>query len=231
MIPLRDDSPMASRPVITVTLLVAVALLFLRQSSLGQPGAQAAVYALGLIPSVLFGLHELPAELAIVPPSATIVTSMFLHGGWMHLLGNMLYLWIFGDNVEDAMGHTRFLAFYLLCGTAAAFAQALPDPHSTVPMIGASGAISGVLGAYLLLFPRARVLAVIPIGFFLYTVRWPANVVLIGWFVVQFLSNAFAPAGGAGVAFRAHLGGFIGGMVLIGLFKKPGVPLFNPLRQ
>ena len=229
LIPLRDDNPAASRPIVTVALLAAVALLFLRQYSLGPEAGQLAIYSLGLIPSVLFGLHELPAELAVVPPVTTILTSMFLHGGWMHLLGNMLYLWIFGDNVEDAMGHSRFLAFYLLCGTAAALAQALPDPHSTIPMIGASGAISGILGAYLLLFPRAKILAVIPIGFFLYTVRWPASIVLIGWFIVQFLSNALA-SGGGGVAFRAHLGGFVAGMVLLPLFKKHDVPIHNPLR-
>lgn len=214
----------------TVALITTITLAFLWQLSLGQPAGLAAVYALGLIPSVVFGLHELPPDLAILPASATIVTSMFLHAGWMHLIGNMLFLWIFGDNVEEAMGHAKFLGFYLLCGVAAALAQALPDPHSTIPMIGASGAISGVLGAYLLLFPRARVLVLIPIGFFLYTVRWPASVVLIGWFTLQFLSSTLAAAGEGGVAFRAHLGGFVAGLVLVVLFKKPGVRLFNPLR-
>lgn len=231
MIPLSDDNPTKTRPLVTIALMTAIALVFLWQLSLGQAGGQAAVYALGLIPSVMLGLHELPSELAILPSSATLVTSMFLHGGWMHLIGNMLFLWIFGDNVEEAMGRARFLLFYLLCGVAAALAQALPDSHSNIPMIGASGAISGILGAYLLLFPRARVLVMIPLGFFLYTVRWPASVVLIGWFAVQFLNSAFAAAGEGGVAFRAHLGGFIAGLALVALFKRPNVPLFNPLRR
>lgn len=231
MIPLRDDNPSATRPLVTVALLVAVALAFFWQLSLGPRGGEAMVYALGLIPGVLLGQHELPAELALVPPSVTVLTSMFMHGGWMHLLGNMLYLWIYGDNVEDAMGHRKFMLFYLACGAVAALAQALPEPHSTTPMIGASGAISGVLGAYLLLFPRARVLVLVPIGFLLYTVRWPASIVLIGWFLLQLLNNALAAGAGAGgVAFRAHLGGFLAGMALVGFFKRPGVRLFNPLR-
>jgi len=231
MIPLRDDNPSEMRPVVTVALLVAVALVFLWQLSLGPRDGEAIVYALGLIPGVLLGQHELPAELAIVPPVTTILTSMFMHGGWLHLLGNMLYLWIYGDNVEDAMGHAKFLLFYLVCGVAAALTQALPDPHSVVPMIGASGAISGVLGAYLLLFPRAHVVVLIPLGFLMYTVRWPASVVLIWWFVLQFLSNALAAGGqGGGVAFRAHVGGFAAGMLLVVFFKRPGFRLYNPLR-
>jgi membrane associated rhomboid family serine protease len=175
MIPLRDDNPSEIRPVVTVALLAAVAGVFLWELSLGPRGGEAAVYALGLIPGVLLGEHELPADLALVPPVATVLTSMFMHAGWLHLLGNMLYLWIYGDNVEDAMGHAKFLLFYLVCGVVAALTQALPDPHSVVPMIGASGAISGVLGAYLLLFPHARVVVLIPLGFFLYTARWPTS--------------------------------------------------------
>lgn len=228
MIPLRDDNPSASKPVVTVTLLVIVALVFFWQFSVGPSAGEAVVYALGLVPGVLFGQHELPEGLAIVPPSATILTSMFLHGGWLHLLSNMLFLWIYGDNVEDAMGHAKFLLFYVVCGIAAALTQALPDPHSTIPMIGASGAISGVLGAYLLLFPRARILVLIPLGFFLYTTRLRASIVLIWWFVLQFVSAA-ATSGG-GVAFRAHVGGFVAGMALVAVFKRPGVRLFNPLR-
>jgi membrane associated rhomboid family serine protease len=230
MIPLRDDNPSELRPVVTVALIAVVTLVFLWQLSLGPRGAEAAAYSLGLIPSVLFGINTLPAELIAVPPVLTILTSMFLHGGWLHLIGNMLYLWIFGDNVEDAMGHGRFLLFYLACGVAAALAQALPDPQWTLPMIGASGAISGVLGAYLLLYPRAHVLVLVPIGFFLQTLRLPAGVVLLLWFGLQFLSNLFAPAGGGEVAFRAHLGGFVAGLVLVGLFKRPGFRLVNPLR-
>jgi len=231
MIPLRDDNPSELRPIVSVSLIVILGLVFIWQLTLGVLGGQAAVYSLGLIPSVLFGTNPLPAELALVPPSLTILTSMFLHGGWLHLIGNALYLWIFGDNVEDALGHVRFIVFYLVCGAVAALAQALPDPQSTIPMIGASGAISGVLGAYLLLYPHARVLVGIPLGFYLHTVRMPAGIVLLMWFALQFLSNMAAPPGTGGVAFRAHIGGFVAGVVLVGLFKRRGFRLFNPLRS
>jgi membrane associated rhomboid family serine protease len=231
MIPLRDDNPSELRPIVAITLIVICTLVFLWQISHGTQGAQTVIYSLGLIPSVLFGINELPAELATVPPTLTILTSMFLHGGWLHLIGNMLYLWIFGDNVEDAMGHVRFTIFYVLCGVAAAFAQAIPDPNSTVPMVGASGAISGVLGAYLLLYPHARVLVAIPIGFYLHTMRLPAGIVLLLWFGLQFLSNMLtASSGGGGVAFRAHIGGFVAGMVLVTVFKRRGFRLMNPIR-
>jgi membrane associated rhomboid family serine protease len=156
---------------------------------------------------------------------------MFLHGGWMHLIGNMLYLWIFGNNVEDAMGHVRFVIFYLLCGVAAVFAQALPDATSTIPMIGASGAISGVLGAYLLLYPRAHVLVAIPLGFYMRTMYLPAMVVLGFWFVLQLINSALADPGQGGVAFGAHIGGFVAGMVLLPLFKHRNVRLFAPPRH
>jgi membrane associated rhomboid family serine protease len=231
MIPLRDDNPSELRPIISITFIVMCVLAFLWQFAQGPRGGQAVVYSLGLIPSVLFGLRELPPELATVPSTLTIFTSMFLHGGWMHLIGNMLYLWIFGDNVEDAMGHGRFTVFYVLCGVAAALAQAIPDPTSTIPMVGASGAISGVLGAYLLLYPHARVLVVIPIGFYLHTTRLPAGIVLALWFVIQFISNlAASGSGGGGVAFRAHIGGFVAGMVLVLFFKRRGYRLFHPIR-
>jgi membrane associated rhomboid family serine protease len=164
MIPLRDDNPSNSTPFVTYTCIALCVLAFLWQFSLGE-GGQRAIYALGVIPAVLLGDAQLPPELAVVPPSVTVLTSMFMHGGWMHLIGNMLYLWIFGDNVEDSMGHGRYLVFYVLCGVAAALAQALPEPNSEIPMVGASGAISGVLGAYVLLHPHARVLVVIPLGF------------------------------------------------------------------
>jgi membrane associated rhomboid family serine protease len=140
----------------------------------------------------------------------------------------MLYLWIFGDNVEDAMGHGRFVVFYLVCGVAAVFAQALPEPSSTVPMVGASGAISGVLGAYLLLYPHARVLVVIPFGFYFHPMRIPAGLVLVLWFGLQLLSNLMAQPGQGGVAFRAHIGGFVAGMILIAMFKRRRVRLRLP---
>jgi membrane associated rhomboid family serine protease len=220
MIPLRDDNPSSMPPVVTIAFIVTCVLTFLWQVSLGPTRGEQIIYALGVIPSVLFGERELPPDLAIVPPTMTMLTSMFMHGGWMHLIGNMLYLWIFGDNVEDTMGHARFVAFYVLCGIAAALAQAVPDPDSTIPMVGASGAISGVLGAYLLLFPHARVLVAIPFGFILHTARIPAGIVLVLWFGLQLLSSAMTPAGQGGVAFRAHIGGFIAGMLLMPLFRQ-----------
>jgi membrane associated rhomboid family serine protease len=181
-----------------------------------------------MIPATVFGDKSLPPELAIIPPWMTAFTSMFMHGGWMHLIGNMLYLWIFGNNVEDSMGHVRFVFFYLLCGIAAVLAQAWPDPDSAVPMIGASGAISGVLGAYLLLFPHARVLVAIPFGIIVHTMRIPAGFVLGFWFLMQLLSSATAGDQQGGVAFGAHIGGFIAGMALIPFFKYRRIRLLSP---
>ena len=229
MFPLHDDNPTRIVPVITVTFLVTCVLVFIWQISLGQH-FERAIYSFGAIPSVVFGIKALPAELDIVPPWTTVFTSMFMHGGWMHLIGNMLYLWIFGNNVEDAMGHVRFVIFYILCGIAAFLAQSLPEPQSIIPMVGASGAISGVLGAYLLLYPHARVLVAIPFGFIIHTTRLPAGWVLVFWFVLQIISSALAGEGQGGVAFGAHIGGFIAGMVLIPLFKYKSYPLFAPRR-
>jgi len=227
VIPLHDDNPTRIRPVVTVGLIAACVVVFLWQVSLGEAGYRRAVYALGFVPAVLFGEAALPPGLAVVPPVMTLLTSMFLHGGLWHLAGNMLYLWIFGNNVEDAMGHGRFVAFYLVSGLAAALAQALADPGSTVPMIGASGAVSGVLGAYLLLYPHARVLVLIPLGFFSQLVRVPAVWVLGLWFLIQIVSSLAAEPGRGGVAWYAHIGGFVAGMVLIPLFKRRDVPLFH----
>jgi membrane associated rhomboid family serine protease len=153
---------------------------------------------------------------------------MFLHGSWMHLGGNMLYLWVFGNNVEDAMGHVRFAIFYLACGAVAALAQAAQEPSSTIPMIGASGAIGGILGAYLLLHPHARILVVVPFGF-LIPLRIPAFIVLGLWFVIQFIATASSTGddGGGGVAYWAHIGGFAAGLVLVLVLKRRDVPLFD----
>ena len=195
-------------------------LVFLWQSSLSQESSQAAIYALGFIPAVLFGNVELPAQLAWLPAPTTVLTSMFLHGGLLHLAGNMLYLWIFADNIEDSMGHGRFLLFYVVCGVVAAFAQAAPELGSTIPMIGASGAVSGVLGAYVLLFPRARILVVVPLLVVFYTLRLPAFIVLGVWFVGQLLNSLAASEVGGGIAFRSHVGGFLAGLLLIKLFQR-----------
>lgn len=227
MIPLKDDNPTTLVPFVSYTILAACVAVFLWQVSLEPRAAQAAVYALGMIPAVLLGDATLPPELVMVPPMATLFTSMFLHGGWMHLIGNMLYLWIFADNVEDAMGHVRFVVFYIICGLAAALAQAALDPGSEIPMVGASGAISGVLGAYLLLHPKAHVLVFIPLGYFMQLVRLPAMLVLGAWFLLQLFQQMSAPSGQGGVAFMAHIGGFVVGMALIPLFKYRRVALFD----
>ena len=231
MIPLRDDNPSSITPIVSWVLIGVCVLAFLWQVSLGPRDGQVAVYALGVIPAILFEGARLPPELVMVPPLATVFTSMFLHGGWMHLIGNMLYLWIFGDNVEDSMGHGRFAAFYVLCGVAAVLAQSLPDTHSQVPMIGASGAISGVLGAYLLLYPHARVLVLIPLGFFSQIVYLRAGIVLGLWFALQLFNSLMTPPGGGGVAFGAHIGGFVAGLALIPVFKRRNVRLLHPDRR
>jgi len=228
MIPLRDDNLTSIKPGVTISLIVTNSLVFIWQWSLGPGAGQALVFALGMIPVVLFDQASLPPELHLVPAEMTVLTSMFLHGGWMHLLGNMLYLWVFGNNVEDSMGHGRFIVFYLLCGICAALAQALVNPLSEIPMIGASGAISGILGAYLLLYPHARIMVLLPLGFFITTVYLPASLVLIFWFVLQLFSSAAASSASGDVAFVAHIGGFVAGMAMIPLFKDRRVSLLAP---
>jgi membrane associated rhomboid family serine protease len=227
MLPLKDDIPSQRPPVVTLAVIAANVLVFLYQLSLsmsGDPGAGRAaeelVIEFGAMPCRLTGACDAPDDFPF--PVLTIFTSMFLHGGLLHIAGNMLYLWIFGDNVEDALGHGRFLLFYVVSGVAAALAQTLVNPASAVPMVGASGAISGVLGAYLLLFPYARILTLITFGFFIRFVYVPAIVVLGFWIVVQFFAGVAAfsvtSASGreaGGVAWFAHIGGFVAGIVLL----------------
>lgn len=228
MIPLHDDNPTSIRPVVTIAVIALCVVVFLWEISLGQQGFQQAVFAFGVIPAVLFENARLPAELDLLPAELTVISSMFLHGGWMHLIGNMLYLWIFGNNIEDVMGHKRFVVFYLLCGIAAALAQAMAYPSAQIPMVGASGAISGVLGAYLLLFPHARIYVVVPVFIIFYTVYLPALVVLGFWFLLQLLNSGAATGGEGGTAWFAHIGGFLAGMALIPFFKHKHVRFFNP---
>ncbi len=228
-IPLYDDNPTARTPVVTIAIIALCVLVFLWQLSLGEREVVAAVYSFGVIPGVLFGYVDLPPHLDLVPAWLTVLTSMFMHGGVLHLAGNMLYLWIFGNNVEDSMGRGRFIVFYVLCGIAAALAQGLAAPESQVPMIGASGAIGGVLGAYIMLHPRAnvRVFFWFIIIFRLFNI--PAVIVLGVWFLGQVLSGVTTPTDGeGGVAFWAHVGGFVAGAVLIPFFKRREVPLFEP---
>jgi len=227
LIPIQDDNPLVRTPLLTYAVMALCALTFLWQLTLGGEGFRRAVFAFGVIPAVLSGRAALPPELALIPAPLTLFTSMFLHGGIMHLLGNLLFLWIFSDNVEDRLGRWRFALFYLCCGIGAALAQVLPEPGSKIPMIGASGAISGVLGAYMIMYPHAQVRVVIPVFFVLQIVRLPALLVLGFWFLIQLLSSLLAQPGTGGVAFRAHIGGFVAGLILLPLFRPrrhPGRP-------
>lgn len=231
MIPISDDNPTHSFPILTVILIAACVTVFAWQLSLGEAAGQQAVYAFGFIPATVFLDADLPPDIAVIPPELTVFSSMFLHGSIMHIAGNMLYLWIFGNNVEDALGKSRFIVFYLVTGVAAAFAQGVAAPASEIPMIGASGAISGVLGAYLLLFPHARVLCLIPLGIVLYPVRIAAVFVLGLYLVLQIGSALLANPDEPGVAFLAHIGGFVAGMALVPFFKRRDVALFAPARS
>jgi membrane associated rhomboid family serine protease len=219
VIPIRDINPTERFAIITVLLIAANCVVFLFELLPGSAD-EALVSTFALVPARLFSTGRTEH---VLPVWATIITSMFLHGGFIHVAGNMLYLWIFGNNVEDAMGRMRFLLFYLLCGVIAAYTHAFAHADSQVPMIGASGAVSGILGAYLLLYPRARVLTLMLFGFYVRTFEVPAMFVLGFWFLLQFLNALLMSGGGMGVAWYAHVGGFVAGIILIGLFKRRSV--------
>jgi membrane associated rhomboid family serine protease len=220
MIPLRDRNPSGIFPAVTLALIAANVIMFLYEVHLG-PGLMKFLQHHALIPAEVTGsvrYHAIRYSDTVEP----FFTSMFLHGGWMHLIFNMWFLWIFGDNVEDTLGAVRYIAFYFLCGLGAALTQFAIQPHSTVPMLGASGAIAGVLGAYAVLYPGARVVTLVPIVFFLQIIEVPAIVILGYWFVLQILSGsltALTPTQG-GTAFWAHVGGFAAGALLI-LVMRP----------
>ena len=224
VIPLHDDNPTTLRPYVTAGILIACVLAYLLID---------ANETFGLVPAVLTGREILPPDIAVIPAWATAFTYMFMHGGFWHLAGNMLFLWIFGNNIEEAMGHTRFFLFYVACGIVAVFSQALPNPGSIIPIVGASGAISGVLGAYMLLFPRARVLLGLPLGFVNVEFgRFPAVWVLATWFALQLLFVGIAAARGlgesqGGIAFGAHIAGFVAGLALVTIFKRRHVRLWR----
>ncbi len=232
MFPLKDDNPTTIIPFITLALIAVNVLVFLYQISLGPRSSQLFVYQYGTIPAVVAGEQRLPANIAAIPPVLSIFTSMFLHGSWMHLIGNMWFLWIFGNNIEEAMGRVRYICFYLVCGFIASWSHILSNPDSILPSIGASGAIAGVLGAYIMLYPRARVWTMIFLLFFFRLMYIPAGIILGYWFLLQVLSGSMAGRQDAGgVAFWAHIGGFIAGMLLVGLFKKKEIRFFNPPRH
>jgi membrane associated rhomboid family serine protease len=238
VIPYRDENPTVRPPVLTWTIVAINVIVWLLVQGAGTTstlpdgrvtGLAASVCNLGLIPGELTLRAEVGAGLPLgeglvctIDPgrqAAHLITSMFLHGGWMHIIGNMWFLWIFGNNVEDSMGKLRFAIFYVLCGLGAAFAQVAAQPASMVPMVGASGAIGGVMGAYVILYPRVRVFTLVPLGFFMTSVALPAWVMLGYWMLLQLLGTL----GGAeaGVAFWAHIGGFAAGAVLVKLFARP----------
>lgn len=219
MIPLRDLNPTRTFPIVTVLLIAANVAVFFYQVTLPARLEQRFLMHYAMIPGRV--AEELGHPGAPLLGAATILTSMFLHGGFMHLLGNMWFLWVFGDNIEDRLGHLRYLIFYLLCGVGAALAHFLTDARSTIPVVGASGAISGVLGAYFLLFPGRKVVTLIPLVIVFFTVKLPAVVILGYWFAIQFL-NGFVSLGGQqgpGVAWWAHIGGFVLGLVLVRVFE------------
>jgi membrane associated rhomboid family serine protease len=232
MFPYRDENQALRRSYVTIVLIALNVFAWITVQGAGSMlPLMTSVCNLGLIPGELTGALEpgtaFPLAEGLVcetdPGTQTshLFTSMFLHGSWMHLLGNMWFLWLFGDNVEDSMTRPRFVAFYLLCGVAAAFAQVFTSPASGIPMVGASGAISGVMGGYLVLYPRVRVFTLLPLGFFLTTVALPAWVMLVYWVGLQVLSGvASIGQTGGGVAVWAHVGGFVAGVVLVKLFAR-----------
>jgi membrane associated rhomboid family serine protease len=209
MFPLRDTQPSYSKPVVTVFLIVINILIFLFEFSLDPYSQNAFIATYGLVPDNFHFVN--------------VLTSMFLHGGWMHVLGNMWFLWIFGDNIEDILGHGKYLVFYLLCGIAAGMTQTLFTPGSRVPMVGASGAIAGVMGAYLIKFPRSQIRTLLFVVFFITTFDVPAWVMLIYWFGIQLLNGVgtvgSSAASQGGTAFLAHVGGFVTGIVLVNLMR------------
>ena len=224
-IPFNDKNPLRHIPFQFVTVsLIAINILeyvFL-QSGIFASMSRAVFLNVTLVPAELISGANVTNVPAILPEQLTLFTYMFLHGGWMHLLSNMLFLWIFGDNIEDAMGHMRFLVFYLLCGAAAGIAHSLAAPTSTAPLIGASGAIAGVTGAYLMLYPRVKIWVLV---FMRIPIRLPAIWLLSAWFALQVFNVVMDPA--SNVAWWAHIGGFIAGAILVVFFKRSSVPLFG----
>ena len=221
MIPIGDSARRRTTPYVNVGIIIACVLVFLYELSLSTIDVGRFFQDWGVVPVQLVDWLESPS---VVEEPSTVVTSMFIHGGWLHLIGNMLFLWVFGDNVEDAMGHGRYLVFYLLAGLAATALQVFGDQESFIPMVGASGAIAGVLGAYLVLYPRATVSVLIPWLWFFGAFPVPAAFLIVFWFLLQLLSGVatLGAAAGAteGIAFWAHVGGFIAGVVLVWAFRR-----------
>jgi membrane associated rhomboid family serine protease len=222
MIPLKDLNPRRTFPILTLLIIAANAAVFFYQLSLGPDGGQQFAMTYGMVPARL-DLALSASKVTLVDALLPLFTSMFLHGGWMHILGNMWFLWIFGDNVEDELGHFQYLLFYLVCGIGAGLAQTIFSWGSKVPAIGASGAISGVLGAYIVFFPRAKVLTLVPLLILFFTIKLPAVFFIGFWFVMQFLSGVGSLGAGmtGGVAWWAHVGGFLMGIFLVKTWMAP----------
>ena len=225
MFPIKDDNPTETIPYITCMLIGLNILIYFHQISLAENENNYLIFKYGFKPDHFFSYNT--QQYSNISPIITIFTSMFMHGGILHLLGNMLFLWIYGNNIEDSMGHIKFLAFYLICGFAAAFLQAIVSPNSSIPMIGASGAVSGVLSAYFLLFPKARVLTLIILVIFITFIRIPAGVLIGLWFLSQITNAYFIDPSSPGVAWYAHIGGFLMGLILIPFLKKKKFKFFS----
>lgn len=225
MLPIYDENPTKGFIFVTHWLILINGAVFLWQMT-SALGFEANIFTFGFIPARFFEAPQISADAGLIWP-LTIVSSMFMHGGIGHILGNMLFLWIFGNNVEDALGTFKFIVFYLACGAAAALAQGWIDPTSTIPLVGASGAISGVLGSYLLLYPVKRVHVIIPAIIIFYRMIVPAYFLLLIYFAMQVAFAFLSDTSGGGVAFWAHIGGFIAGVILTPLLKKPNFPLFD----
>ena len=225
MFPIKDDNPTELRPYVTCALIGLNILIFFYQIGLEENIRTSLIFEYGFKPSQLFSNAN---SMNLKQSSLlTIFTSMFLHGGLFHLLGNMLFLWIYGNNVEDSMGHIKFLIFYLLCGLAASLLQAIVSFNSSIPMIGASGAVSGVLSAYFLLYPKARVLTLVVLLIFITFIRIPAGLLIGFWFLSQIINAYFNDPNSPGVAWYAHVGGFLMGLLLIPFFKKKKFKFFS----
>jgi membrane associated rhomboid family serine protease len=226
-LPLFDNNPTNRTPIITRAIIIACILVFLYQIGLTDRLERLFIFSYGAIPALITGAEIRPGYFSDIPDKATLFTSIFMHGGLLHLGGNMLYLWIFGDNVEDSMGPVRFTLFYLACGVAATLTHIAIDPSSVTPLVGASGAIAGVLAAYLMLYPHAEVRVMIVILIFVRWASFPAVAVLAGWLIIQFLSApASLSSDGGGVAYFAHIGGFVAGLILTPFMRQSSHPIF-----
>ncbi|RZB37109.1 MAG: hypothetical protein SRB2_01613 [Desulfobacteraceae bacterium Eth-SRB2] len=229
MIPLKDENPSKTIPVVNIFLIVTNISVFIYMNYFAPVATQSITFKLGFIPYELSHFVDVNPK-NLVPIPLTIFTAMFMHGGWLHLLSNMLYLWIFGDNIEDVLGHVKYLFFYIMCGIAATLVHGFININSQIPTLGASGAIAGVLGAYIFLFPKARIKTLVILFVFIQIVHIPAVIMLGYWILLQVLS-AYAEhrsRTGGGIAWFAHIGGFVAGLVLIIMMKKPGRRRYKP---